>query len=104
MSELARFEIGSFRVAGDVTAEGLKLFDGTDEVVEAVLLPEAVGCSELAVELHGLIVLPALALSQHSLFTDERGQQMDVIRHHDNVGQFVPITVEFQQAVADDSR
>src|SRR5687767_12867917 len=78
---------GMPRIAGNVISQLLELLDGPHEMIEAVLLPEATGTPQSAIDLPGRIVFPRVALLQHGGLVAESGQQVDVIGHHDEVGQ-----------------
>ena len=67
-------------------------------MVEAVLLPEAASGLGLSVDLRRLPMLPAFALLEHRLDIAKRRQQVDVIGHHDEVGQLVAVAVKLPQA------
>ena len=49
-------------------------------------------------------MLPRFALLQHAAFIDERRHEMNVVRHHDEVGHLVPFAIEVQQTVGHDFR
>jgi hypothetical protein len=58
-------ELCSLWVVGDVQSQVFELFDRSDEVVEAILLPEAALAIQSAIDLTGSEVLPGVALGKH---------------------------------------
>jgi hypothetical protein len=73
-------------------------------MVEAVLLPELAAAAERALDLPRREVLPRIALAEHRLLVRKRGEDVDVVRHNDEVGQLVTVIVESQHTVSDDGR
>jgi len=73
-------------------------------MIESILLPEPSGLTKRPVDLMRREMLPGLTLFQHRFFICERSQQMNMIRHNDELSEFVPIAVEFMKALRDDLR
>ena len=71
-------------------------------MVERILLPEARGSCETAVDAGRGKTFPRFALPEHRLFIREGHEDMHVIRHHHEIGQLMAIAVEMAQAVRHD--
>src|SRR5581483_8589587 len=84
--------------------EVLELPLAADQVVEAVGLPTPARPRQQPVQADGRVALPRLALVSHPVAVRERYQQVDVVRHDDEVGHQVPVAVKVQQAIGDDLR
>lgn len=86
-------------VIGDVATQVVELLLRADEVVEAILLPQAASAAKLSIDLRCCKMLPRVALGQHGLLIGERDQYMNVVWHHNEVCDVVAIAVEMQEAV-----
>lgn len=91
-----------FGVLSDVVAQASELAFVTHQMVKGVLLPKAALGAEMAIDLPSGEMFPGVALFDHRDIVGERGEQMDVIRHDDEVEHLVAITVEVRQAVGDE--
>src|SRR5262245_32782358 len=99
---LGRFQAGLVRVLGDVATKKVELLDGSNEMVEAILLPEAAFALELAVDGGRHESLPGLALSQQRLLGRKRREEMHVVRHDHVVRQVVLRPIGMTQTVGND--
>lgn len=104
MHEFTRLQLRATRIVGNISAQIVELFGGADEMIEVVLLPEAPPAIQTTVDLNGSKVLPRLALRKHRRLRRKGGEQMDVIRHHDEIGEVVAIAVKMLETVGDDLR
>lgn len=95
-----RFE----RVLGDVVTQAAKLAFVAHEVIKGVLLPKAALGAKTTIDLPGREMLPRIALHDHRGFVGESGEQMDVVRHDDEIEHLVSFAIEVQKAVGDDIR
>lgn len=75
------------RLVGDVATKILILRLGPNEVVEPILLPESPGLCASLIDLSTREAFPCFTLRQHRIIIRKRSQQVDVIRHHDEIGQ-----------------
>lgn len=85
----------------DVLPEIEQLFEGADDVVVTVGLPELAGSGEVLVAFPGGGSLDAL--HDHFQFVARAGndQQVDVIGHDDEIAQVEAVAVVFQELLAD---
>ena len=88
------------RVLCDVTLNRFKLLRRADQVVEALLLPEAAFVLQFLIDLLGRESLSRRALSFDVRLTQQADHQMDVIRHHHEIAHVVTHSVKVQQALA----
>lgn len=98
-TRLAGSETGFERVLRDVVTQASELTFVPHKMIKGILLPKAALSAETTIDLPGREMLPRIALFDHRGFVGERGEQMDVIRHDDEVEHLITITVEVQQAV-----
>jgi hypothetical protein len=89
------------RILRDVVTQAPKLAFVPHKVIESILLPKPALSAETTINLPSSEVLPRIALFDHRCLIGERGEQMDVIRHDDEVEHLVTITIEVQQAFGD---
>ncbi len=71
-------------------------------MVEAILLPKAVLQSKATIDFPCSEVFPRFALRQHTIFINECCQQMNVIWHHNEIGQQVSLFVKLLKAGSND--
>jgi len=72
------------------------------EVIKGVLLPKAALKAECGIDPASGEMLPRIALFDHRGFVGESSEQMDVIRHDDEVEHLIAVTIEVKKAVGDD--
>jgi hypothetical protein len=65
-------------------------------MVKRVLLPESAGALHPTIDLRCRIHFPGCALLQHGRDVWERDQNVNVIRHHDEVRHGVSVTIEVE--------
>ena len=73
-------------------------------MIESILLPKPSLSAETPIDLPGGEMLPRIALFDHRGFVGESSEQMDVIRHDDEVEHLVAIAIEVKKAAGDDVR
>ncbi len=71
-------------------------------MIEPVLLPELSSAPQTTLNFSRGKVLPRFALIEHALFVNEGGQQVNMVRHDDEIGELVSIPVEVAEAVGHD--
>lgn len=98
ISSEARIE----RVLRDVVTQAAKLTFVAHEVIKGVLLPKAALKAECGIDQASGEVLPGVALIDHRGLVRESGEQMDVVRHDDEVEHLIAVAIEVQKAVSDD--
>lgn len=103
MQVLSRSESSGWTILRNVSSKCIKLIDGTNKMVEPVLLPERTSPFETTVNFTGGKVLPGFALLEHAIFTRERRQQVNMVGHDHKVRQFVSFSVKLLQTVGDNS-
>ena len=101
MDELAGLQAGFTRVISDVVAEIGELRFGTNEMIEAVLLPKSSGLGEMLVDLSRGETFPSFALIEHCIVVGKHDKHVDMIWHHYKICQPVAILVELEQTVRD---
>ena len=101
MHEFAGLQACLAWIVSDIAAEIFELGLGSDQVIETVLLPEASRLTNSLVDLTTSKTLPFLALLQHRIIVRESDEHVDVIWHHNEISQPVPVSVEFLQAARD---
>jgi len=104
MTRLVGSEARLARVLRYVVAQASKLAFMPQEVIKGILLPKAACCAESGIDPASGEMLPRVALLDHGCFVGENGQNMNVIRHDDEVEHLVSLAIEVQQAVRDDVR
>ena len=90
------------RVLRDVVTYASKLAFVPHEVIESILLPKPSLSAETAINLPGGEMLPRITLCDHRDLVGERSEEVDVIRHDDEVEHLITIAIEVKKAVGDD--
>jgi len=88
-------------IVSDIAAEIFELDLGSDQVVKAILLPEAAGLLQTLVDRSTSETFPFFTLFQHRIIVSKRHQHVNVIRHDHEICHPVPISIKLQQAVRD---
>jgi hypothetical protein len=104
MNELTFPESGLDRIFSNIAADGLELLGRSHKMVEPILLPEAPPFAEFAIDLHSRVMLPRLALPQHRVFASKCRQDVNMIRHDNEVRQEISISIAVMETVSDDFR
>jgi len=94
--------MGFLGVFGNVSSEVIELLNGTNKMIESILLPEVPSTAQGLVYFRCGKMLPRFALLEHTLHGRKRRQQMDVIGHDYEIAQFTAIMIKMVQAVRDD--
>src|SRR4051812_28523271 len=94
MQVLTAAQVRFARIINDISAECVKLCGATDQVVEALALPEGTASTHLAINFGRGEMLPRFALPLHIHMTGELNKQMDMVRHHHEITQLVSVTIE----------
>lgn len=93
---------GPLRVRSDVFPIVAKLIFTANEMIESVDFPEPTTPAERPVDLRRRVVFPGFALRERCVLGGEGRENVDVIRHYDEISEAIPFAVEVMQAVGDD--
>lgn len=104
MTRLVGSEARLAWVMRDVFAQASKLAFVPHEVIKGVLLPESTLCAKCGIDPASGEMLPRVALLDHRCFVGKKGQNMDVVRHDDEVEHLVAVAIEVKKAVGDNVR
>ena len=99
---LAGTEAGFLGIVGDITPQVIELLGSSNEVIEALLVPEASLLPECAVDLRRREFFPGKTLLFYVRLAKQTHEQMDMRWHDHEIAQLVPLAVKVPQAVGDD--
>lgn len=104
MPILPRLQPGGSRVIGDVIAQVLELGLASDEMVEALDLPEPAGLLEDSVDSARGLVLPRPRLRFDLLGRVELNEGVDVVRHDHEIAQHITLAIAMVQIFRNNAR
>ena len=97
--KLAGSQPGLLWVNSDVSPQVLILVGITNEMVEGLLLPKLPVLMDRLIDPKRCVMKPRIALLFHGVRSRESGEQMDMIRHHDEITQTITLAIEMQERV-----
>lgn len=103
MTRLPGSQPGFERILRDVVTQTSELSFVAHEMIKRILLPEAPLAAKAAMDLPGREVFPGGTLLNHGTLVGERGQQVNVIGHDDEVEHLVAISIKVQKAVGNEA-
>ena len=86
----------------NVALNRLELLEGSNQMVEALLLPKTPARLQQLIDSLRRETLPGRALSFNFRIAQQADNGMDVIGHHHKVAPVVAISIEVQQSIRDD--
>ena len=89
----------SNRIVSDVAAVVIEVLRAAHEMIEPVLLPKVTSLVNQFVDLSCFVPPPRTRSWQHCLGGLKRGQDVDMVRHHHKISQFIVLSIEMPQIV-----
>ena len=82
MHEFASLQARFAWIVGDIAAEVKELWFRSDQVVKAILLPEAAGLLQTLVDRSTGETFPFFTLFEHRIIVPEGSHQVNMVRHY----------------------